>query len=106
MVGNRTDPAKIIRALLDHTQVEGTMGPLPVPWDTFRAVVLAAGGSRAERINALYDLICNLPIRAEVVWRVNQADLTSEAPFPHEEYPELWQEGAAVYLPMVLVSQP
>jgi hypothetical protein len=60
-------------------------------------VVLSAGRSRRERITALYDLLWDLPNREEVIWRVNQADPTTEPPFPQTAYPEVFEEDVAVY---------
>jgi hypothetical protein len=96
MGGNGRDPAGVIRRLIDFGPDEGTMNPLPVPWDAFRAVVLAAGGSRQARIQVLYDVLEGLPNRAEVVWRINQADMTTEPPFLYADYPEVFEADLAV----------
>jgi hypothetical protein len=125
MGGKDRDPAGVIRRLIDFGPDEGlgrpegahqenaehsrwawrTEGsprvsfadPLAAPWDTFRAVVLAAGASRRDRIRALYDVLGDLPNRAEVLWRVNQADMTTEPPFPQADYPEVFEDDVAVY---------
>lgn len=94
---DRQDPAWVIRTLIDIGEVEGTLHPLPAPWDTLRSVILAVGPRRSLKIEAFATATRSFANRDEILWRVNQADLVSEPPLPYPEYPTTFAEDLPVW---------